>query len=184
MSKIFSSLKKNNSLIFSDAGATLSWTYQSANLVKNCPPIFTSLNLHAMGYANCAAVGAAIKSKKNIYVIIGDGSLPMNIQELSWCNKFIIKFIIIDNGGYGIIRQTQTDFYNSIYLGSDFKNSKSKLPNFSINKMLLSYNISFKSIQSEKINKKNINWLINNKKSSALILKTNYAARVKLANEQ
>ena len=37
----------------------------------------------------------------------------MNSQELAWCKKYNIKFIIIDNKGYGIIRQTQKQFYNS-----------------------------------------------------------------------
>ena len=32
-----------------------------------------------MGYANCASVGAAIN--KEIFCIIGDGSIPMNSQN-------------------------------------------------------------------------------------------------------
>ena len=107
LKKIFKNLDQN-SIIFSDAGATLSWTYQAANLLKNCPPIFTSFNLHSMGYANCGSVGAKISNKyKNVYCVIGDGSLPMNSQELAWLKKYPVKIILIDNKGYGIIRQTQ-----------------------------------------------------------------------------
>ena len=78
-----------------------------------------------MGYANCAAIGAACASKKEIFVIIGDGSIPMNSQEFSWANKFNIKFIVIDNKGYGVIRQTQMQFYKSFFVASDFLNKKS-----------------------------------------------------------
>ena len=39
--------------------------------------------------------------------------------------------IILDNNGYGIIRQTQRAFYKSKFYGSDFINKDSKMPNFS-----------------------------------------------------
>ena len=67
----FKKIPYNKSVIFSDAGATLSWSYQAANILKNCAPIFTAFNLHSMGYANCASIGASIKNK-NVYCVIGD----------------------------------------------------------------------------------------------------------------
>ncbi|MBI49380.1 MAG: hypothetical protein CL850_03725 [Crocinitomicaceae bacterium] len=171
--------KKNNSIVFSDAGATLSWTFQGANELKNCPPVYTAFNLHAMGYANCAAVGAKISNKKkNILCIIGDGSLPMNVQELSWTKRYPIKLIIIDNEGYGIIRQTQQDFYKSVYYGSDFKNKKSSLPKFNIPKILNSYGIPCKNVTKYEHLIKSLNWLHKSNYSKALILKINYKARV------
>ena len=42
---------------------------------------------------------------KNIYVVIGDGSIPMNSQELAWCKNFPVKFIIIDNKGVDKVRK-------------------------------------------------------------------------------
>ncbi len=178
-SEILKSAKKNNNLIFSDAGATLSWTFQGANNLKNCPPIYSAFNLHAMGYSNCAAIGAKVSNiKKNILCIIGDGSLPMNVQELSWTKKYPIKIIIIDNEGYGIIRQTQQDFYKSVYYGSDFKNKKSSLPKFNISKILKSYDIPCKSITKYKHLAKSLNWLHKSNYTKALILKINYKARV------
>ena len=177
--EILKSAKKNNNLIFSDAGATLSWTFQGANNLKNCPPIYSAFNLHAMGYSNCAAIGAKVSNiKKNILCIIGDGSLPMNVQELSWTKKYPIKIIIIDNEGYGIIRQTQQDFYKSVYYGSDFKNKKSSLPKFNIYKILKSYDIPCKSITKYKHLAKSLNWLHKSNYTKALILKINYKARV------
>ena len=165
-------------MIFSDAGATLSWSYQASNLLRNCAPIYTSFNLHSMGYANCAGVGAALLKNKDIYVVIGDGSLPMNSQELAWLNKCKVKLVIIDNNGYGIIRQMQKQFYKSNFLGSDFRNKKSKLPIFSVTKILKSFDIKYQTILSNNKNLNEINSLIKSKESKAIIIKTNYLAEV------
>ncbi len=173
---IFEKINKN-SIIFADAGATLSWTYQAANMTQRCPPIFTSFNLHSMGYANCAAIGASISQRKNVYCVIGDGSIPMNGQELSWISKFPFKMIILDNRGYGIIRQTQRSFYKSKFYGSDFKNNKSKLPKFSLEKILNSYAIKFKKIKN-KPNKKDFLWFNSSNTPKALIIDVNYNAQV------
>lgn len=167
-----------DSLIFADAGATLSWTYQAANNIEKCPSIFTSFNLHSMGYANCASVGAAISKKKNIFCIIGDGSIPMNSQEFAWLKKYPIKLIIIDNNGYGIIRQTQRQFYKSKFYGSDFLNKESSLPNYSIEKILKSFDIKFKKVLKNKIKDNELDWLNTSKTTKALIIKVKYEAVV------
>ena len=182
LKKFFENINPDKSIIFSDAGATLSWSYQAANLLKKCAPIYTSYNLHTMGYANCAGVGGAIEKNKDIYVIIGDGSLPMNSQELAWLSQFKIKLIIIDNKGYGIIRQTQREFYSSFFLASDFKNKKSKLPNFSVSKILKSFDIKYDFLVSNRINQNLIRNFLKDKISRAVIIKTNYLAEVETDN--
>ena len=168
---------KKNSLIFSDAGATLSWSYQAANNVEKCPSIFTSFNLHSMGYANCASVGAAI-NKKEIFCIIGDGSIPMNSQELSWLKKYKVKIIVLDNKGYGIIRQTQRQFYKSNFIGSDFKNKKASMPSFEVKSILGSFDIPLKVIKNKNLENKDISWLLNKKTSCALIVNIDYKHQV------
>ena len=174
---IFDKIDKN-SIIFADAGATLSWTYQAANSLEKCPTIFTAFNLHPMGYANCAAIGASISKKKNVYCIIGDGSIPMNGQELSWIKKYPFKMIILDNNGYGIIRQTQREFYNSKFYGSDFLNKKSSIPNFSVEKILKSHQITYKKITKNKIKQNELNWLNSTNKPKALLIKIKYESCV------
>ncbi len=180
LAKIFNKINPNSSIIFSDAGATLSWSYQASNILgkKSCP-LFTSFNLHAMGYANCAGFGAATETKKNIFVVIGDGSIPMNSQELAWASRFRIKFIVIDNQGYGIIRQTQRQFYKSLFVGSDFKNKKSSLPSFSIKKIFESFDIPAIQLNLLKIDNDKINFFLKQKKSTALIIRIDYSAEVK-----
>jgi acetolactate synthase-1/2/3 large subunit len=177
LKSVLKSISKD-SIIFADAGATLSWTYQAANSLEKCPSIFTSFNLHSMGYANCASIGAAISKKKNVFCIIGDGSIPMNSQELAWLKKYPIKLIILDNNGYGIIRQTQRDFYKSKFYGSDFLNNKSSLPNFSIEKILKSHDIKFKKVVKNEIKSQQLNWLNTSKVAKALIIKVKYDASV------
>ncbi len=166
-----------DSLFFSDAGATLSWTYQAANNLIKCPQIFTSFNLHSMGYANCAAIGAAIK-RKNIFCIIGDGSVPMNSQEMFWLKKFPVKMIIIDNKGYGIIRQTQRLFYKSKFIGSDFKNRKSSLPKFNVKNIIDVFKVPTKIVNLKNFNK-DLNWFLKQKKSCVLIANIDYNLEVK-----
>ena len=176
LKSIFKNIKKN-SIIFADAGATLSWAYQAANLLRFCPPIFTSFNLHSMGYSNCASIGASTSVKKDIYCVIGDGSIPMNSQELAWLKKFSVKIIILDNKGYGIIRQTQKQFYKSKFYGSDFLNKKSCLPSFSLEKILSSYDLESKRI-TKKIKKNDLQWITSSKKSKALIINVKYSDEV------
>ena len=130
-----------------------------------------------MGYANCAAVGAAISKQKDIYCVIGDGSLPMNCQELAWLKKYPVKIIIIDNKGYGIIRQTQRQFYKSKFYASDFSNKQSSLPSFSLEKILSSYDIESRRLKKN-IQKKDLNWLSLSNKSKALILNVSYKDQV------
>ena len=101
----------------------------------------------------------------------------MNSQELAWLKKYSVKIIILDNRGYGIIRQTQRQFYKSKFYGSDFFNYKSSLPGFSLEKILNSYEIQNKRINS-KINKKNLNWLVSSRKSKALIFNVKYSDEV------
>jgi acetolactate synthase I/II/III large subunit len=174
----FKKIPHNKSVIFSDAGATLSWTYQAANLLKNCAPIYTAFNLHSMGYANCASIGAAIQNN-NVFCVIGDGSVPMNIQEFAWLKRYKVKIIILDNQGYGIIRQTQRDYYKSKFYGSDFKNNSSKLPNFNLKKIIESYDIKTRIVNKNQLNGKIVNDFIKSKKSEAIIIKVDYSAEVK-----
>jgi acetolactate synthase-1/2/3 large subunit len=102
----------------------------------------------------------------------------MNSQELAWLKKYPVKLIILDNNGYGIIRQTQRDFYKSKFYGSDFSNKKSSLPRFSVEKILKAYDIKFKKITKNEIQKKELNWLNSSNTSKALIIKVKYQATV------
>ena len=143
--------RSKNNLIFSDAGATLSWTFQAANILKKSN-IFTSYNIHTMGYSIPAGIGAALNKSKKVLTIIGDGGLLMNSQELI---NFIrvknnLKIVVLDNKGYGIIRQTQDDFFNSNYIGTKI-GLKNNIPNYNTEKILTSFGLKIKKV-SQNVN--------------------------------
>jgi len=78
-----------------------------------------------MGYALPAAIGAQFAApQRQVICIIGDGGIQMNIQELETVAfyKLPIKIFLINNGGYGIIKQTQDTWLDSNYVGADPNN--------------------------------------------------------------
>ena len=66
-----------------------------------------------MGYEIPVAIGAYHASK--VICIAGDGSIMMNIQELSIIDpKLPIKIFLLSNDGYHSIRQTQKNYFKTI----------------------------------------------------------------------
>ena len=145
LSDVIKTFSKYGTNIFTDAGATLSWSYQAMNMDNNWKlgsKMYSSFNLHPMGFSNCALVGSGVNSNDITLAIIGDGSVPMNCQELAHLkNNNNLKIVVIDNKGYGIIRQMQDDFYGGVYLGSSFE-TESSLPYFSIEKIVKGFDLS------------------------------------------
>ena len=92
-----------------------------AGSVKAGQRIFWNSGCASMGYALPAAVGAAFCSGKQVVCIEGDGSLQMNLQELQTIrqHQLPIKVIVLNNGGYSSIRQTQASFFNGNFIGCD-----------------------------------------------------------------
>jgi len=109
----------NDCIIIPDQGGNLVWTMQSAKL-KDGQKLFTNFGNSSMGFALPCAIGAAIGSGKKVYCIDGDGGFQMNIQELLTVNKYDlpIEIIILNNSGYGIIKQFQDSYFNSKYVAT------------------------------------------------------------------
>lgn len=128
---MLSSKTQKNDIIIPDASANLIYTYQGYSF-KNKQQMFTALNHSPMGYSVPASIGAQLAEKKsNVIAIIGDGSMQMNIQELQtiYNLNLPIKIFIINNGGYGLIKQTQETWLRSNYVGVDASTGLG-LPNF------------------------------------------------------
>jgi len=71
-----------------------------------------------MGFSLPAAIGASFSRKdKEIWVIVGDGSIQMTITELATAvqEKVNIRIAIINNGYLGMVRQWQQLFYDARY---------------------------------------------------------------------
>jgi acetolactate synthase-1/2/3 large subunit len=71
-----------------------------------------------MGFEIPAAIGAQIaEPNKTIIAILGEGSFQLNIQELQTIiqYKLPIKILLFNNGAYGAIQITQTNFFKNKY---------------------------------------------------------------------
>jgi acetolactate synthase-1/2/3 large subunit len=80
--------------------------------------LLTSGGLGTMGFSLPAAIGASFHVKdKEVWVIVGDGSIQMTITELATAvqEKANIKIAIINNGYLGMVRQWQQLFYDARY---------------------------------------------------------------------
>lgn len=74
--------------------------------------------LGTMGFGLPAAMGAALAfPDETVVCVTGEGSIQMNIQELSTCLQygFAVKIICLNNGVLGMVRQWQEFFYERRY---------------------------------------------------------------------
>jgi acetolactate synthase-1/2/3 large subunit len=94
--------------------------FQTAHL-KSGMNMFSNSGCASMGYDLPAALGAAVANRNRpVICFAGDGSVMMNLQELQTMasSGLNIKVVILDNGGYLSIKQTQTNFFGR-YHGSN-----------------------------------------------------------------
>jgi acetolactate synthase-1/2/3 large subunit len=102
--------------------------------VKNGQRVFSTKGLAAMGYGLPAAIGAALASGgKHTVCVNGDGGFVMNIQELETLHRLNlpVKIFVLNNGGYGAIKATQTNIFDG-HLVASTPESKLTLPDFSL----------------------------------------------------
>jgi acetolactate synthase-1/2/3 large subunit len=173
-----SKYSKNKDILIPDASANLVWFYQ-AYRPKKGQKIFTALNHSPMGYSIAAAVGASLGSKKNQNIIatIGDGSVQMNIQEIENIKNFNlpIKIFILDNSGYGMVKQTIDTWLNKNYVGCD-KQSGLSIPNFI--KVFEAYGIKSVEIKNNQGINNKLKFIMNYKKPIMCNIKINKDARI------
>ena len=89
----------------------------------------TSGGLGTMGYGLPAALGAKYaKPEQDVWLVTGDGSFQMNLQELATSRIYDlpVRIALFNNGSLGMVRQWQTLFYEERYSGIDLKT----VPNF------------------------------------------------------
>ncbi len=84
--------------------------------------VFLTSGLGAMGYGLPAAIGACLASNRRPMIAVeSDGSLQLNLQELATlkAQNLPICLMIMNNGGYCSIRNTQRNYFQERYLGID-----------------------------------------------------------------
>jgi acetolactate synthase-1/2/3 large subunit len=140
-----SKIASKDHIIITDAGQTLTWTMQGWK-IKQGQRLFTSFNHSPMGYSLPAAIGAYYGSGRPVICFIGDGGLQMCIQNLETIahNKLPIKIFVLNNNGYGMIRQTQSD-WNSLNKGV-MCGTESRLTFPNLKKISHAYNIKYYNI--------------------------------------
>lgn len=104
-----------DSIICVDVGQHQMWAGQSLRL-RNGQIMITQGGMAAMGSSLSIAIGASFaKPRKTVVVITGDGGFQLNMQELQTVrhHNLPIKILLLNNNGYGMIRQFQRQYFNS-----------------------------------------------------------------------
>ena len=165
-----SEILKKNAIVVADDGGHLTWTIQAFK-VKKGQRLFSAFGNSPMGYALPASIGASIaKNKTKVICIDGDGSLQINIQELQTIvtKKLPIKIIVMNNDGYGIIKQFQELYLNKRYEATVQKKGVTN-PNFK--KVSKAYGINYNIIKNHKNLKKILNKIIKSNKTEFVEVK-------------
>lgn len=116
---------KGEAIITTEVGQNQMWAAQFYAYTK--PRTFISSGgLGTMGFGLPAAVGAQFgKPEAIVFDIAGDGSIQMNIQELTTAvnNKLPIKIAVLNNSYLGMVRQWQELLINKRYSHTDMHNN-------------------------------------------------------------
>ncbi len=113
-------LTGGDAIVTSDVGQHQMWAAQFYGFAKPRRWI-NSGGLGTMGFGLPAAMGAQLaEPSATVACITGEGSIQMNIQELSTCQqyKLPIKVLCLNNGYLGMVRQWQEFFYEERYASS------------------------------------------------------------------
>jgi len=109
-----------DAIVVTEVGQHQMWTAQFWKFTK--PRTFLSSGgLGTMGYGFPAAIGAKVAfPHKHVVVIAGDGSIQMNMQEMTTAmnENLPVKVAILNNGCLGMVRQWQDMFYQKNYSGT------------------------------------------------------------------
>ena len=163
-----SNILSTKDIIITDDGAHLTWTMQAFKMKKG-QRLFSAYGNSPMGYAFPASIGASIALKKSkIICIDGDGSIQINIQELHTmvANNLPIKIFILNNDGYGIIKQFQ-----ELYLNNRFEATGKGISNPNFKKISKAYGINYTSINNNSQIEKVLNKVLNSKKPEFINVK-------------
>ncbi|MCK5084669.1 MAG: biosynthetic-type acetolactate synthase large subunit [Candidatus Pacebacteria bacterium] len=117
---------KGKATIVNDVGQNQMWSAQHFKYTKP-GQLLSSGGLGCMGYSLPASIGAKFGDPKaDVWAIMGDGGLQMNIQELGTImeHKLPIKIIVLNNGYLGMVRQWQELFFDKNYATTKLTNPK------------------------------------------------------------
>ncbi|PKA23375.1 acetolactate synthase isozyme I large subunit [Leptospira sp. mixed culture ATI2-C-A1] len=123
-------LPSGEHFVLTDVGQHQMWVAQYFPFL-NPRSWITSGGQGTMGFGLPTAIGVALSHKDaHVFCFSGDGSIMMNLQELSTLKEqnLNVKMILINNEHLGLVKQQQDLFYGNLYSGSKFHFH----PNFSM----------------------------------------------------
>lgn len=115
--EVLSEVTKGDAFVTSDVGQHQMFAAQYYRFNKPNRWI-NSGGLGTMGFGFPAAMGIKLNfPDDDVACVTGEGSIQMNIQELSTCLQYDlpVKIINLNNGALGMVRQWQDMVYNSRY---------------------------------------------------------------------
>ncbi len=118
-----------NSVVCADVGQHQMWIAQHMRF-SHPQNHLSSGGLGTMGFSLPAGIGAQVARPQDpVFVICGDGSFMMNVQELGTIKRFQlpVKIVVIDNQRLGMVRQWQQLFFDGRYSETDLSDN----PDFS-----------------------------------------------------
>lgn len=92
---------------------------QAAN-IREGQRFLANATTASMGYGLPAGTGAALAAPERLTVVVtGEGSIQMNLQELQTIvqNRIPLKILLINNGGYHTVKQTQHNYFHDNFIG-------------------------------------------------------------------
>jgi acetolactate synthase-1/2/3 large subunit len=121
--KILSDHLHQHDVVTIDGGGTINASAFTTLRPYSSTSLIMSSGMCAMGSGIPEAIGACMSCKSSgarFILLIGDGSLQFNIQELATVHflKIPLKIFVINNGGYASMRTWQNNFFEGRYIGS------------------------------------------------------------------
>ena len=114
-------LTDHNAIVVTGVGQHQMWTAQHYGW-RRPRQIVTSGGLGTMGFGVPAAIGAAIGNpRRTVLDIDGDGSFSMTMVEVRTAVRYgvPVRFIVLNNGYLGMVRQWQEMFFGRRYSSVD-----------------------------------------------------------------
>lgn len=147
-------------VIFTGVGTSFTGTLQSIKIKKgqkfNC-----NVGCAPMGYDLPAAIGACFaNNKKRVVLIVGEGGIMLNLQELQTIFHYNlpIKIFLLNNNEYLAIKNTQNNLFQGRYTGSE-QGSGVTFPDFK--KVAESFKIPYESMRDHKEVREKISSVLN-----------------------
>ena len=140
---------KPGTIFVSDGGGNTFFGSLQHSIIQSSQRIITTTKTGCMGSGLPQAIGASKASPlSKVICFIGDGSIQFNVQELQTIKheKLNILIILVNNGGYQAIKDTQSAFFDSTFFGVDDSSGLS-LPSFA--KISYAYEINYFSANND-----------------------------------